>query len=145
MYSNAPFVCKYISQSQQWAFSFKSHSRHAPSNEVFKSEAKIRVENDHLYINDDGLQCIAWAFNYEHLQTISHMKYACSWERLFLRWWHALQTRPQRCCIQIEKRWVRWYLPMSLSSLTSSSCWSCCRMRALSTQHSVTKHRVIHV
>lgn len=33
--------------------SFKSHSRHAPLNKVFKSEAKIRVENDNLYVNYD--------------------------------------------------------------------------------------------
>lgn len=71
---------------------------------------------------------------------LNHMKFACSYEWLFLRRWHKLQTRPQRCHTQIGKRWVRRYLPMSLSSLTSSSCWSCCRMKALSTQHSVPKH-----
>lgn len=53
-----------------------------------------------------------------------------------------LQIRAQRCHRQIEKCWVRWYLPMSLSSLTSSSCWSCCLTRALSTQRSVQKHTV---
>ncbi len=33
--------------------SIESHSRHAPSKGVFKSEAKIREENNHLYLNYD--------------------------------------------------------------------------------------------
>jgi len=32
------FICKDISQSEQWAFTVKSHSRHTPSNRAFKSE-----------------------------------------------------------------------------------------------------------
>jgi len=41
------FICQDASESQQWAFSLKSHSRHTPSNRLEKKKTGWGDRPDH--------------------------------------------------------------------------------------------------